>query len=73
MLFMICVPRLRRNEGVVPQMPVLLSGTIRENILFGETSGTEEEKQVRGVAAAVVLGAAQGGRVAGWQGGRVAV
>ena len=36
---------LRQSMGYVPQEPMLLSGTIRENILFGRSWLTEDELQ----------------------------
>jgi len=34
---------LRQHIGVVSQEPILFQATIRENILFGRDSATEEE------------------------------
>ncbi|MEG0284709.1 MULTISPECIES: ABC transporter ATP-binding protein [Vagococcus] len=39
----ISLPSLRSNIGIVLQESVLFSGTIRENILFGNEEATEEE------------------------------
>ncbi len=35
--------RLRENIGVVPQKAVLFKGTLRENLLWGKASATDEE------------------------------
>lgn len=34
---------LRRQLGIVPQIPILFSGTLRENLLFGKPDASEEE------------------------------
>ena len=39
----ITVKSLRRHIGIVLQTPVLFSGTVRENILYGLTSARDEE------------------------------
>jgi len=47
----VTVESLRRAIGIVPQEPVLFSGTIRENILYGR-QGASEDDMLRAAAAA---------------------
>ncbi|MCF6157298.1 MAG: ABC transporter ATP-binding protein [wastewater metagenome] len=42
---------LRRQIATVPQEPILFSGTIYENILFGKPNATEEEVQESAISA----------------------
>lgn len=38
-----CLENLRENIGYVSQEPVLIIGTIRDNLLFGKHDATEDE------------------------------
>ena len=44
---------LRRQLGIVPQVPVLFSGTLRENLRFGKPDASEEEMAAAARAAHV--------------------
>ena len=40
------IKALRENIGYVPQEPVLIIGTIKDNLLFGNKDASEEEIRV---------------------------
>jgi len=42
---------LRRQIGIVPQDPLLFTGTLQENLLYGNPEATEEEAHAAAVAA----------------------
>ncbi len=50
---------LREHIGLVPQDPVLFSGTLRDNIRYGKLTATDEEVEVAARAANVAEFAAQ--------------
>ncbi len=47
----VTVASLRKAIGLVPQEPVLFSGTIRENILYGRAGASDEDMVTAAVAA----------------------